>query len=157
MNEVVLMGHVLFGVACLITAAWLFVDVLHVNETNLTRIRRMSLGAAAFMWLAFLIGGYWYVTDYKVDKAIILQGPWPFAHNMIMETKEHLVILLLLVATYLPIVAAENLAKNKDARKVMLWVTATIAVLALVMDGEGAIISMGVKVALMRHSIPLPH
>jgi hypothetical protein len=151
MTEIILMAHVLFGVACLITAVWLFVDVLHVNEINLARIRRTSLGAAVFMWLAFLIGGYWYVTSYKVDKAIILKGPWPFAHNMVMETKEHLVILLLLVATYLPIVASENLAKSKDARKLMLWVTAAIAVLALAMDGEGAIISMGVKVALMHH------
>jgi len=149
MNEIILMAHVLFGVACLVTAAWLFVDVLHVNEANLARIRRMSLGAAVFMWLAFLIGGYWYVTSYKVDKAIILKGPWPFAHNMVMETKEHLVIMLLLVATYLPIAAGDNLLKSKDARKLMLWVTALIALLALAMDGEGAIISMGVKVALL--------
>ncbi|MEP6667836.1 MAG: hypothetical protein ABJF10_01705 [Chthoniobacter sp.] len=151
MNEIILMAHVLFGVACLVTAAWLFVDVLHANETNLARIRRMSWGAAAFMWLAFLIGGYWYVTAYKVDKAIILKGPWPFAHNMVMETKEHLVIMLLLVATYLPIAAMDNLTKSKDARKLMLWVTAMIALLALAMDGEGAIISMGVKVALLPH------
>ena len=149
MNEVILMAHVLFGVACLVTGAWLFVDVLHANETNLARIRRMSWGAAGFMWLAFLVGGYWYVTSYKVDKAIILKGPWPFAHNIVMETKEHLVIMLLLVATYLPIVAADNLVESKDARKLMLWVTAIIALLALAMDGEGAIISMGVKVALL--------
>ena len=60
-------------------------------------------------------------------------------------------ILLLLVVTYLPIAASENLVKNKDARKLVLWVTATIALLALAMDGEGAIISMGVKVALLHH------
>ena len=151
MNEIILMAHVLFGVGCLLTAACLFFDVLHADENNLGRIRRMSLGAAAFMWLAFLIGGYWYVTFYKADKALILKGPWPFAHNMVMETKEHLVILLLLVATYLPIAASENLVKSKDARKLVLWVAATIALLALAMDGEGAIISMGVKVALLHH------
>jgi hypothetical protein len=113
------------------------------------RIRRISWGAAGFMWLAFLIGGYWYVTFYKVDKAIILKGPWQFAHNMVMETKEHLVIMLLLLVTYLPIAASENLVASKDARKLMLWVTAIIALLALGMDGEGAIIAMGVKVGLL--------
>ena len=143
------MAHVLFGVACLVTAAWLFVDVLHANVNNLARIRTMSTGAAAFMWLAFLVGGYWYVTFYKVDKGIILNGPWPFAHNLVMETKEHLVIMLLLLATYLPIVARESLHASPGARKLMLWLTASIAVLALFMDGEGAIISMGVKVALL--------
>jgi len=28
------MAHVLFGVACLITTVWVFVDVLNVSETN---------------------------------------------------------------------------------------------------------------------------
>jgi len=149
MNEVILMSHVLFGVACMVAAVWLFADVLHANPNNLARIRRVSRCAAACMWLAFLAGGYWYVTAYKADKSIILKGPWPFAHNLVMETKEHLVIMLLLLVTYLPVVAANNLAASKDARKLMLWVTGTVAVLALAMDGEGALIAMGVKVGLL--------
>ena len=149
MNEIILMSHVLFGVGCLVAAIWLFVDVLNANEGNLARIRKLSWGAAGFMWLAFLVGGYWYVTAYKTDKAIILKGPWPFAHNMVMETKEHLVIMLLLLVTYLPIAASNNLVASRDARRLMLWVTATTALLALAMDGEGAIIAMGVKVGLL--------
>ncbi len=149
MSEVILMSHVLFGVACMIGAVWLFVEVLHASEANFAQIRRMSWGAAGAMWLAFIIGGYWYVTSYKTDKAIILNGPWPFAHNMVMETKEHLVIMLLLLVTYLPIAASNNLAASKDARRLMLWVTGLTALLALGMDGEGAIIAMGVKVGLL--------
>jgi hypothetical protein len=149
MKEIILLSHALFGVACILAAVWLFVDVLHANTGNLARIRRVSLGAAGFMWLAFLVGGYFYVTFYKADKTIILKGPWPFAHNMVMETKEHLVIMLLLLVTYLPIVASDDLAGSKDARKLMLWVTGTIALLALAMDGEGAIIAMGVKAGLL--------
>ena len=149
MNEVILMVHVLFGVACMVTAVWLFVDVLHANEVNLNRIRRMSWAAAIFMWLAFLIAGYWYVVSYHVDKAIILNGPWPFAHSYFMETKEHLVIMLLLLVTYLPIAAYNNLAANKDARWLVLWVTAGIVLLALMVEGHGAIIAMGVKVGLL--------
>ncbi len=109
----------------------------------------MSRAAAVFMWLAFCIGGYWYVVFYKVDKAIILKGPWPFAHSFFMETKEHLVIMLLVLVTYLPIAAANNLAVNKDARRVVLWVAGLIALIALMIEGEGAIIAMGVKVALL--------
>lgn len=149
MNEVILMSHVLFGVGCMVAAVWLFVDVLNANEGNLARIRIISWGAAVFMWLAFLIGGYFYVTAYKADKAIILNGPWPFAHDLVMETKEHMVIMLLLLVTYLPIAASNNLAVSKDARKLMLWVTGMIALLALAMDGEGAIIAMGVKMGLL--------
>lgn len=109
----------------------------------------MSRAAAAFMWLAFAIGGYWYVVFYKVDKAIILKGPWPFAHSFFMETKEHMVIMLLVLVTYLPIATANNLAANKDARRLVLWVAGMIALVALMMEGEGAMIAMGAKVALL--------
>ena len=149
MMELILLAHVLFGVACMVMAVWIFVDVLHASETNQIRIRTMSWAAAAAMWLAFCIAGYWYVVYYKVDKAIILKGPWPFAHSFFMETKEHLVIMLLLLVTYLPIAASNNLAANKDARRVVLWVVGMIALMALMVEGEGAIIAMGVKVALL--------
>lgn len=149
MNELLLMAHVSFGVLCLLATVWVFVDTLQASEANLARIKWLSRLAASAMWLAFLVGGWWYVTLYPADKAIILKGPWPFAHNLFMETKEHLVILLLLLTTYLPIVAADNLATNKAARKLTLWVAALIVLLALTMEGEGAFIAMGVKVALL--------
>jgi hypothetical protein len=149
MKEIVLLCHVLFGVGCLFTTIWLFVDVLNAHEGNLVRIRWVSRMAAAFMWLAFIAGGYWYVVDYKADKDVILRGPWPFAHNYFMETKEHFVITLLMLASYLPIAASNNLAANKEARRLVLCVTALVAVVALMAEGHGAIISMGVKVALL--------
>ncbi len=149
MIEMMLMAHVLLGVTCMVLSVWIFVDVLHATEANQARIRTMSRVAAAVMWLAFLIAGYWYVFFYKADKTVILKGPWPFAHNFFMETKEHLVIMLLLLVTYLPIAAAGNLAASKDARRVMLWVTGLIALLALAMDGEGGMVAMGVKVGLL--------
>jgi|ERR1035441_2111788 hypothetical protein len=149
MNELVMMAHVLFGVGCLVTTLWVLVDVLNVSESNLARIRKMSCAAAVFMWLAFLIAGYWYVVFYKVDKAVILKGPWPFAHNFFMETKEHLVIMLLMMVTYLPIAAANNLSASKEARRVVLWVAGMVVFLALMVEGHGAMIAMGVKMGLM--------
>jgi len=149
MNELVLLAHVMFGMACLVTTLWVFVDVLNVSATNQARIRKMSCAAAVFMWLAFLIAGYWYVFSYPVDKAIILKGPWPFSHKFFMETKEHLVIMLLLLVTYLPIAAANNLSAGKDARRVVLWVAGLVVLLALTMEGEGAMIAMGVKMGLL--------
>jgi hypothetical protein len=55
MKEVVLLVQELFGMACIITAVWLFVDVLRANKANLNRIRRMSRVAAILMRPAFLI------------------------------------------------------------------------------------------------------
>jgi hypothetical protein len=148
MNEIILMSHVLFGVACLVGSVWLFVDVLHVTPSNQPRIRKLSLAIGAGMWLGYLVAGYWYVTFYGADKSVILKGSWPFAHNFFMETKEHVVIVLLLLATYLPIAAANDLVANREARKLVLWVAGLIALTALLAEGMGGIIAMGVKVGL---------
>lgn len=149
MNELILMSHVLFGVFCLVATVWVFVDVLHASEANQARIRILSRSVTFAMWLAFLIAGYWYVSFYPADKAIILKGPWRFAHSFFMETKEHLVILLLLLTTYLPIAAANDLAHSRDARRLMLWVAGLIILMTLAIEGEGAFIAIGVKVALL--------
>ena len=151
MTQLILMAHVFFGVACVLASGWVFVDTLNVRDTTLGRIRLVSRIAAVFMWLNFLAGGYWYVVFYKVDKAIILKAPrpWPLAHNFFMETKEHLVITLLLLVTYLPIAAANNLAANRDARRLVLFVAAAGALLALFVEGEGAVIALGVKTGVL--------
>jgi hypothetical protein len=149
MIEMILMSHVMFGMLCIIATVWLFVDVLNASEANQARIRVLSLGVAITMWLSFLIAGYWYVVYYGADKAIILKGPWPFAHKFFMEMKEHVVLMLLLLTTFLPIVAFKNLAANKAARKATLWVAGLIGLIAVAMDGSGALIAMGVKVALL--------
>jgi hypothetical protein len=145
-----LMAHVLFGMLCIIAAVWLFVDVLNANEGNQTRIKTMSIAVAVLMWLAYLIGGYWYLVFYVADKAVILKGPWPFAHKFFMEMKEHVVIMLLLLTTFLPIAASNNLGSNKAARKLMLWVVGLVVLIGVAMDGSGAIISIGTKVGLMK-------
>ncbi len=153
MTEIILMIHVLFGVACVLASVWVFVDALNASEANLQRLRWVSRAAAIFMWLSFLVGGYWYVVFYPADKTIVLKGPWPFAHSYFMETKEHLVILLLLLATYLPIAASNPLAANRDARRLVLWLAALIPLLGLLIEGHGAVIALGVKVALLARQI----
>ncbi|MBF0550086.1 MAG: hypothetical protein HQK60_06085 [Deltaproteobacteria bacterium] len=147
--DVALMTHATFGMLCIIASVWVFVDTLNVSQGNLVRIKLMSRAVTGCMWLAFLIGGYWYVTYYYADKALILKGPWPFAHHLVMETKEHLVIMLLLLTTFLPIAASGDLVANKSARNVVLWVVGLIILTGILMEGSGAIIGMGVKLAVL--------
>lgn len=149
MNQAILMAHVFLGVICLLASVWVFVEVLHATNANLLRIRRLSWFIAVLMWLCFAVAGYWYVTLYAPDKAIILKGPWPFAHNLIMETKEHVVIMLLLLATYLPIAAGADLPRSNAARRLLLWALGLFAVITLSAEGMGALVAMGVKVALL--------
>jgi len=149
-KEVLLMLHPAFGVLALFAGVWVFVEVLNAAPGNVNRIRNASLILAVLMWLSFILGGYWYVAFYAADRAIIKAGPWPFAHELFMENKEHLFFTLLLLSTYLPIVAASRqLAADKGERNLVLVVCALIVALGLVMEGSGALVGIGAKVALL--------
>jgi hypothetical protein len=148
-NNVLLLIHPALGGLAMLAALWVFVDTLNVSEASLSRIKNISILCAVLMWLTYIIGGYWYVVYYAPDKAIIKAGPWPFAHGFFMETKEHVFLMLLLLATYLPIAASGNLVTSKAARKVVLWVAGLIVPISLSMEGSGAIISIGVKIGLL--------
>ena len=83
---------------------------------------------------------------------MILKGPWPFAHNVFMETKEHLFLMTLILSFYLPIAARDQLPSSAAARRMVLCVAVLIALSGLAMEGSGAVIDHGVKVALLRPS-----
>jgi hypothetical protein len=148
-QELVLMMHPTFGVLALIASVWVFVEALNAREANQGRIRTASVLTAILMWLAYIVGGYWYVVFYGGDKEIIKAGPWPFAHSFFMETKEHLFFMLLLLATFLPIAAYNDVVRSRATRLVVLWSSALVVLMSLAMEGAGAFISMGVKVALL--------
>jgi hypothetical protein len=148
----VLLSHAAFGVTGCLAALWVFVDALSARSENVRRIRMASLLAAACMCAAWICGGYWYLHFYPADKTLILQGPWPFAHNLFMETKEHLFFATAILALLLPIACRENLASNSGARKLVLSVAALVAITGLALEGAGAVIGHGVKVALLQHS-----
>ncbi len=149
MDNLTLMLHATFGLLFILACLWVFVDTLNVSEANVARIRSLSVGIAVLMWVTYLIGGYWYVTSYAPEKALILKGPWPFAHGFFMETKEHVVLMVVLLATFLPVLASNDMIRNKGIRSLMLWVTGLMIVIGISMEGAGAIISMGAKVALL--------
>lgn len=149
MENVLLLIHPALGGLATLSALWVFVDTLNARDATQSRIKNVSLLCAVLMWLTYLFGGYWYLVYYAADKAIIKGGPWPFGHNFFMETKEHVFLMLLLLATYLPIAASANLAGNKEARKVVLWVAGLIVPVSLSMEGSGAILSIAVKVGLL--------
>jgi hypothetical protein len=148
--ELLLVPHVTFGVLGILTGVWVFVELLNVSKSNKGRIKYASIAVAVFIWLSYVLGGYWYVTFYGADKAIIKAGPWPWAHSFSMEVKEHLFFTLLLLSTYLPIaVHNSDFTANKATRNLVLVVAALIVFLGLAMEGFGALTSMGVRMGLL--------
>jgi hypothetical protein len=149
-NDVIFFAHATVGMLGTLLALWVFVETLNAREQNAERIRTIAFAVAAFMLAALILGGYWYLHFYPVERAMILKGPWPFAHNLFMETKEHLFLMTLILAFYLPIAARERLYSNAAARKMVLAVAMLIVVTGLTIEGAGAVIDHGVKVALLR-------
>jgi hypothetical protein len=133
----------------MVSAVWFFVEALNASEANAQRMRLAALSAAVFVCLAWVAGGYWYTHFYGADKALILKGPLPWAHNLVMETKEHLFFMPLVLALYLPIVARQRLFANAAARTMGLAVSALIVLTAFAVEGGGALISFGAKAALL--------
>jgi hypothetical protein len=148
-NNIILLMHPTFGGLATLAALWVFVDTLNAKETSLSRIKNVSILCAVLMWLTYIIGGYWYVVHYGPEKAIVQAGPWSFAHSFFMENKEHVFLMLLLLATFLPIAASGNLVASKAARKIVLWVAGLIVPISLAMEGSGAILSIAVKIGLL--------
>jgi hypothetical protein len=152
-SDVILLGHATFGILGILSALWVFVETLNAREENAARIRTGVAAVPICLGIACILGGYWYLRFYPAEKAIILGGPWTFAHNLFMETKEHLFFLTLILALYLPIAAAEKLYANASARRMVLSVTLMIVITGLAIEGAGAIVDHGVKVALLRGQV----
>ncbi|MGH9689785.1 MAG: hypothetical protein ACRD4C_01545 [Candidatus Acidiferrales bacterium] len=131
-----------------LSALWVFVEALNAREGNAGRIRNGGVFTASFMVAAGILGGFWYTKFYPADKAIILKGPWPFAHNLFMETKEHLFFLVLILALYLAIAARGKLYANSSARNMVLCVSMLIVLSGLTMEGFGGTVDRGDELAL---------
>lgn len=149
-SDVILLSHATFGVAGCLAALWVFVEVLNARPENSGRIRAAALVTAVCIAAAWICGGYWYVHFYSPEKALILAGPWPFAHNLFMETKEHLFFVTAILSVLLPMTTREKLSSNPAARNLVLCVAGLIAITGLAVEGAGAIIDHGVKVALLQ-------
>ncbi len=152
MSDLILLAHAGCGVIGCLVAVWVFVEVLNASRANAARIHKASLLVAFSMIAAGILGGHWYLHFYPAEKAIILKGPWPFAHNIFMETKEHLFFITAILALLLPIATAtrENLFRNRAARRMALAVAAMVAITGMGVEGAGAVIDHGVKIALLR-------
>jgi hypothetical protein len=146
---ILLFMHPTFGVIAIMASVWVFVEALNASEANAARLRIAGVVTALSMFAAYVFGGYWYTHFYAPEKAIILKGPIPWAHDLIMETKEHAFFIPLILALLLVIATRQALVKNSTARGMVLSVAALVFLSGFAIEGAGAIINFGVKAALM--------
>jgi hypothetical protein len=148
MEKILLMIHPTTGALAILATLWVFVEALNANAGNRARMWWASILGAALMVVTGIAGGYWYVTYYAVDKVAILAGPWPVAHTLVMETKEHLFFATLILSLLLPIILLrEDLVVNRGARLLVLTTAALVVLSAFAIEGAGAFISMAARIS----------
>ena len=153
MDDVVLHAHPTFGVLGILASVWVFVEALNASEANRSRVRIAAFVVTACMLIAWALGGYGYTVLYAPEKAIILAGPWPWAHNFVMETKARLFFIPLILALYLPIVATANIARSRGARIVVMAAAALIVLNGLAIEGAGAVVDYAVSAGFVHNGI----
>lgn len=148
-NELPLIGHVVFGVSGIFLAFAVAMESWLLPAGSQRKVALSSLALACFL-IALILGGNWYLTDYQTNKPISLAGPIPWAHAVVMEIKEHVFFMIVLLALLLPISAKDELRRGagSGANWVTLGLSIGIVVLGVMMEAMGGIVSLGVRLGL---------
>ncbi len=133
MRELVLYGHIILGLAIVILSVFILMEL----KKKSSYLKPMAAATAFISWLEILPAGILYLTFYPATKTVIKAGPWPWAHSIVMETKEHWGLLLPVIAT----VAAWLVYKDQLKESKKWWIL--LIALTVVIGIMGRIIKMG--------------
>jgi len=140
--------HSLTGAAAMTALIWVLVALRDPSEAGVARARPAGY-AAAFLNIAgcWIAGGYSYLTDYASRvKPVIVDSAAPWAHQVLMETKEHVFIFVptlsvLLALALLHASRDSALAKDRELRRSLVLLSALVLVMVVLMFVLGALIS----------------
>lgn len=126
---------------------WLLGKLRDDGGSKQSRIVTAIIGTAAFV-LSWIAGGYYYVVYYgSLVKPVIKSGLAPWAHNIIMETKEHIflfIIPLAMTTLFITLLSNEDMEKI-NLRRHSLWLIFTVAMLGLIIGAMGFVISAAAR------------
>jgi hypothetical protein len=146
-SKILVLIHSVSGGLTALALAWIILEILHPTNEGVVRAKIASY-FAAFLVVAgsWIVGGYNYLTNYGSQvKPIILAGPEPWAHSIVMEVKEHIFVFLpiIVIALSMTLVTLDQnaLLKDPEARRAIV-ITASLALfMVLLMFLMGAIVS----------------
>lgn len=151
--DIVLRGlHSVLGELALLFIIWALVEVAWgPSGRAVLRAKIASLTGTILLFAHWLVSGIYYVGHYGPEvKPIIKAGPWPWAHAIFMEAKEHIFLFLPFLALILLFLVWKYSDKLKEERGLRFSVFAvggvTIFVFVLMMI-SGYLISSGYRVA----------
>ena len=147
-SKPVLIGfHLGFAIVGIDAFLWLLGKLRSDGGSQKSTIATAVIGVTAFIasWIA---GGYYYVVYYGgLVKPVIQKGLAPWAHNIIMETKEHIFLFVVPVAmTVLFITLLDKKEMEQLKIRRLAWLlSGAVAVIGLLIGALGFIISAAAR------------
>src|SRR3990167_4489020 len=146
--KLALIGHVFAGLVALIFYYAMIPNLIGKNP-QLNFLKRLSLFGLVSLLVSWILAGYYYVTYYGQNvKPLIKSGQLPWAHSILMETKEHIFLFLpflgLVLFTSL-LFSKPDIAKNSSLQKALSILALTMVVLGTIVTIFGVVISGAVK------------
>src|SRR3989338_11347204 len=133
MRDLVLFAHIIGGLSVMVFS---IIIVLYLKK-QAKWLKPLSIFTAFLSWLVILPSALLYLIFYPATKTVIKAGSWPWAHSIIMETKEHWGILLPIIAT----TAAWLVVSGKNEKSRKWWIL--LIILTLLIGVMGRLVKIG--------------
>ena len=147
-SKPVLIGiHLGFAIIGIDAFLWLLGKLKSDGGSTRSAVITAAIGVAGFM-ASWFTGGYYYVVYYgNLVKPVIKAGVAPWAHNIVMETKEHifLFIIPLAITTLFVTLLPKEEMERLGLRRMAMWLAGTVAGLGLLIGAMGFIISAAAR------------
>jgi len=139
--------HSISGGLVALAVVWIIIEIRYPTAKSIYRVKIASY-MAAFLLTAgcWIVGGYNYLTSYGSQvKPVIIAGPYPWAHGIVMEAKEHIFVFLPIIAFALSITLStldrEHFLSDVKCRRGLTMISFLALFMVLLMFLMGAIIS----------------
>ncbi len=139
--------HSISGGLTVLALVWILLEMLYPTDKALARVR-IATYVTAFLVTAgcWVAGGYNYLKVYGSQvKPVILAGPQPWVHEIVMEMKEHVFIFLPIIAFALPITMStldrDAFLVDAKSKRALMMIACLALFMVLLMFLMGAVIS----------------
>lgn len=151
--ELIKAAHIGLGELGILAFLWVLMEVVQgPSGVAVLRARVAAVTGTAMFFAAWLAGGMYYVISYGDEvKPVIKGGPWPWAHGVFMETKEHIFLFLPFLAIVTAALVWQYGDRLKDDRVMRFSVYAlggVVVLIGLLMTVMGYFVSAGFREAV---------
>lgn len=140
--------HIIFGVMGVIALYAVWMALLRAKP-SFKFLRVSSISAFVFLVLSWITGGYYYSKYYGTEvKPVIKEGQYPWAHDIFMESKEHVFLFLPFLAFVLAVaifLLRDQLTSESKLKRALIFLAGLSFLLGVAITLSGVVISGAVR------------